>query len=191
VPAVLLNQTADRICAHVPVRKLETHEIDAIVSALLDEARAARGVLVQQSAQAMVEIAITLPVVLLLTFATLGLSRVVQAHSAVIAVAHEAARAGALASTPADAVIRMQTRAGIVATGLGLDPNRLQLQWDVSQFTQINKTPGHVQAEVEYPVDLGDLPLIGGSLSPVVHAQHVEWVDPFRSGVPTEAGNAD
>jgi hypothetical protein len=188
VPAVLLKETTQRICGHIPRRKLESQEVDEIVSALLAEARNGHGILSQQSAQALVELAISLPVVLLLTFVTLGVSRVVQAHSAVIAVAHEAARAGALASNPSDAVLRLQARAAIVATGLGLDPRLLQVQWDVSRFS---KSPGQVEVEVQYPVDLGDLPMIGSSIAPVLHAEHIEWIDPYRSGVPPQAGNGD
>jgi hypothetical protein len=126
-------------------------------------------------------------VILLLTFATLAISRVVQAHSAVVTVAHEAARAGALASNPQDAAVRMQNRAATVATGLGLDARVLQLRWDLSRFAD---SPGQVEATIEYTVNLGDLPVVGGALSPTLRADHVEWLDPYRSGLQPEPDGA-
>ena len=74
----------------------------------------------------------------------------------------------------------MRQRADLVAPGLGLDPHRLVLNWDLSRF---NSDPGEVVAHIEYPVDLGDLPLVGGAPRLMVQAEHVEWLDPFRSGL--------
>jgi hypothetical protein len=74
----------------------------------------------------------------------------------------------------------MRERAALVADGLGLQADRLRLEWDLSRFA---KDPGAVVATVEYPVDLGDVPIFGELGSPVVRAEHVEWVDPFRGGV--------
>jgi len=121
-----------------------------------------------------------LPIVLALVFGTLAVSRVVQARTAAIAIAHEAARAAALADSPEQAVDRMRQRAELVAPGLGLDPHRLVLVWDVSHF---DSDPGEVVAHIEYPVDLGDLPLVGGAPTVTIQADHVEWLDPFRSGL--------
>jgi nuclease-like protein/TadE-like protein len=185
VPAVLLEQVTQRICSHVPRRRLEPKEVDLIVAALLDEGRASeRGGALRQSAQALVELALLLPLVLVLLFGTVALSRIVQARTAVIAVAQEAARAAALASTQADALDRMRVRADLVAPGLGLDARALVLGWDVSQF---NADPGEVIALVDYPVGLRDLPMIGGLPTLMVHAEHAEWVDPFRSGIAVRA----
>ena len=181
VPAVLLDQVTQRICLHAPRRPLQPKEVDLIVAALLDEGRAGeRAGALRQTAQALVELALLLPLVLVLLFGTVALSRIVQARTAVIAVAHEAARAAALASSPADALERMRLRADLVAPGLGLDARALVLGWDVSQFSA---DPGEVHALVDYPVDLHDLPLLGGFPALVVHAEHTEWVDPFRSGL--------
>jgi hypothetical protein len=74
----------------------------------------------------------------------------------------------------------MQTRAETVAGGLGLDARLLAVDEDLSQFTH---SPGTVEVRVSYPVTLSDLPVIGELVAPVVSADHVEWVDPFRSGV--------
>jgi hypothetical protein len=74
----------------------------------------------------------------------------------------------------------MRQRASVVAPGVGLDAGRVVLEWDLTRFAQ---SPGEVVASVQYPVDFGDLPLIGALPAPlVVRAEHVEWVDPFRSG---------
>jgi hypothetical protein len=186
VPAVLLEQAAQRICLHSPRRLLQPGEVDAVVAALLDESRLQnRDGLFRRSAQAMVEMALVLPLVLALVFGTIAISRIVQTRTAVIAVAQEAARAAALASSPTDASARMRARAALVAPGLGLDARTLVLGWDLSEFSA---NPGEVVALVEYPVDFGDLPLIGDLPALVVRAEHVEWVDPFRSGISGEGG---
>jgi Flp pilus assembly protein TadG len=118
--------------------------------------------------------------VLALLFGTLALSRVVQAQTAVVAIAHEAARAGALATGPDDAVERMRRRVDLVAPGLGIDPRLLVLDWDVSTFS---RDRGHVVAGVRYPLDWSGLPFGGWIPAPAVRAEHIEWVDPFRAGI--------
>ena len=180
IAAVSLDQARQRICEHVPRRRLKPDEVEAIVAVLLEEVASDRKLVARYSAQAMVELAVLLPAVLTLAFTTLAVSRYVQTHTAVVAVAHEAARAGALSNTPGDAVARMQSRAAAVAVGLGLNPNLLVLDWDLAHFSD---TPARVEAHVSYPVDLHDFPLVG-VLEPIVTADHVEWLDPFRSGTP-------
>jgi hypothetical protein len=182
VPAIRLEHAAAHICTHVPRRALGADEVDAVVDALLVEGQA-RGFIVdlaEQSAQALVEVALVLPLVLALLFGTLALSRVVQAQTAVVAIAHEAARAGALATGPDDAVERMRRRVDLVAPGLGIDPRLLVLDWDVSTFS---RDRGHVVAGVRYPLDWSGLPFGGWIPAPAVRAEHVEWVDPFRAGI--------
>ena len=182
VPAVRLDEAVARICLHSPRRTLQPAEVEAVVNALLVEANERRLLLSHrvQSAQALVEAALTLPIVLSLVFGTLALSRIVQAQTAVVAVAHEAARAGALASTPDEAVTRMRRRVDLVAPGFGLDPRVVTLDWDVSTF---GRDRGSLTATVRYVVDLSDLPLAGWVPAPAVRAEHVEWLDPFRSGL--------
>jgi hypothetical protein len=182
VPAIRLEHAITRICNHTPKRALDADEIEAVVDALLIEGQA-RGFVIDlaaQSAQAMVELALTLPLVLALLFGTLALSRVVQAQTAVVSLAHEAARAGALATGPEDAVDRMRQRVDLVAPGLGIDPRLVVLDWDVSTF---RRDRGHVVASVRYPLDWSGLPFGGWIPAPVVRAEHVEWVDPFRAGI--------
>jgi hypothetical protein len=190
VPAVRLDEAAQRLCSHVPARALRPAEVEQVVEALLSEGKE-RGLLemrARQSAQAMVETALALPVVLALLCGTLALSRLIQAHTAIVAVAHETARAGALARSPEDAVRQIRARAAAVSPGLGLDPQAVTLEWDVSSF---DADPGQVLTSVRYPVDLGDLPLAAVAPRVVLRAEHVEWVDPFRGGMgplPFEAG---
>jgi hypothetical protein len=181
VPALRLEQVVDAIQHHTPRRPLSPAEVDDLLAALLGGS-ADRGQYVARSAQALVELALVLPVVLGLVLGTVALSRVVQAQTAVVAVAHEGARAAALAASPDDAVGRLQQRASVVAAGLGLDPAALDLSWDVSHF---GRDQGEVLVGARYRVDLSDLPLLGwsGVPAPEVTAQHVEWVDPFRSGI--------
>jgi hypothetical protein len=153
-----------------------------VVEALLSEGQE-RGLFVmqaRQSAQAMVEAALAVPLVLALLCGTVALSRLIQAHTAIVAVAHETARAGALARSPEDAVRQIRARAAAVAPGLGLDPSGVTVEWDLSSF---EADPGQVLTSVRYPVDLGDLPLAGLAPRMVLRAEHVEWVDPFRGGM--------
>lgn len=179
VPAVVLDQAATRICRHSPQRRLTPADVDAVVGTLLREVRVEPPAL-RHSAQALVELALALPVVLALAFGTLAVSRLVEAQTAVIAVAHEAARAGALAPDRQDAVDRIRERASLVAPGLGLDPRILGIEWDLSRFSE---DPGRVEVRVRYHIDFRDLPLVGWMSSAEVHAGHVEWVDPYRSGM--------
>jgi hypothetical protein len=185
VPAMRLENVSDYICGHAPRRPLPPLEVEAIVAALLAEA-GWRGERMAQSAQALVELALGLPLVLALLFGTVALSRIVQAQTAVVAVAHEAARAGALADTPSAALQRMRQRADEVAPGLGLEARSLVLECDVSQFA---RRDGRVVAVARHSVDLGSLPFGNWLPEPSVRAEHVEWVDPFRAGIslPLEA----
>lgn len=184
VPAVPLEEVVGRISMHAPARPLSPAEVDAIIAALLMEAQMERTLAARQSAQAIVELGLALPLVLALVFGTMAVSRLVQAQTAVIAVAQAAARAGALARSLADAIDQMRVRATVVAPGFGLDPNQVRLEWDVSRFAQ---NPGQVVAVVQYPLDFSDLPLVGWLSSRSVRAEHIEWVDPFRSGLSAQA----
>jgi hypothetical protein len=172
----------------VPQRGLDAHEVDQVVDALLVEGGERPQPVLDdtpsaQRAQALVEVVLVLPVVLALVFGTLAISRLIQAQNGVIAIAHEAARAGALGNSPEDAIDRMRRRVDLVAPGLGIDPRALELTWDVSTFT---KDRGHVVASVRYAVNFGDLPLAGWVPPPAVRAEHVEWVDPYRGGLLVE-----
>jgi hypothetical protein len=67
-----------------------------------------------------------------------------------------------------------------VAAGYGLRGGQgLVVAVDARQF----RSGGQVLADATYTVDLTDVPLMGWAPSPTVHAEHVEWVDPYRSGL--------
>jgi Flp pilus assembly protein TadG len=186
VPALRLEDTVSYICTHEPRRRLEPHEVDEIVEQLLrhGEEPMRPPLAMAQGAQALVEVAVLLPMLLGLALGIVALGRIVQAQTGVIALAHEAARAGALARTPDEAVASMRQRIDDVSSGVGLDARAVSLDWDVSTFGREN---GRVAATVQYPVNLSDLPLLGWSPPVRVTAAHVEWVDPFRSGVGSTA----
>jgi hypothetical protein len=177
VPAVRLDELSRRIRDHQPRRRLESAEVDAICEVLVSEAH---GRTLARSAQALVEMALVLPIVLALVLGTVALSRVVQAQTAIVAVAHEVARAGALGSTRTDALERMRARVAEVTPGLGLDSRLLEMRPDVSEFGRVD---GRVVANVTYRIDLREVPVFGWAPPPVIHAQHIEWIDPYRGGI--------
>ena len=74
-----------------------------------------------------------------------------------------------------------------MAQGARLDPRLLVMEWDLSHFAQ---SPGTVEVRASYTVQLSDFPIVGGLVAPVVTADHVEWVDPFRSGVQVQLGQS-
>ena len=124
----------------------------------------------------MLETALVLPVLLTLAFGVIGVSRVLQAHTAVAAVAREAARSGALADTPADAVSRGMARGQEVASGYGLANGSLQLTVDPGPLAR----GGEVVAQASYDVQLDDLPLMYWAKTHVSATQH-EPIDLYRS----------
>jgi len=178
IPAVRLQDTSQRICAHQPRRALQADEIIDITAALLQERLI--GLKLARSAQAVVELALVLPVLLALVFGILALSRIVQAHSALVTIAHEVARAGALGRDPQDALVRMHARITEVTPGLGLDAAALDVDSDASAFIGAD---GRVVAVARYVVDLSDLPIVGWAPPMSLRAEHTEWVDPFRAGI--------
>jgi Nuclease-related domain/TadE-like protein len=180
IQALRLEDVSRHIASHSPRRLLQAPEVDAVVSVLVAESQGQPQPMAR-SAQALVEIAIGLPLVLGLLFGTVALSRILQAQTAVVALVHEVARAGALANSATDARARMQHRLVDVAPGLGLDAGQVELECDVSQFA---RRDGRVVASASYTVDLGNLPFVDWLPPPAVRAEHVEWVDPFRAGIP-------
>jgi hypothetical protein len=178
VPAARLDDVASMITSHVPRRSLHPREVEQLASTLLGAMRAPRPFALQR-AQAVVELALVLPVLLGLVFGVVALSRVVQAQLALVAVVEETARAGALADRQAQAAPRGVQRGTTVAAGYGLHPQQLQLQVDASDFA----SSGRVLAIGRYVVGLDDLPVLGWTPAMTLSAQHEEWVDPYRSGV--------
>ena len=131
-------------------------------------------------AQGLLEFALVLPLLVGVLVATLLVARVLWSHQVVWALAGEAARAGALGATAADADRRARDRADQVAADVSLDPERLAVQVDTSRFGR----GGRVTVRASYTVlplaPIGPLATAGAW---VVDAQAHEPVDRFRSGV--------
>ncbi|MBI4496656.1 MAG: pilus assembly protein [Chloroflexi bacterium] len=129
-----------------------------------------------QRGQALVEVALVVPVLLLLAFGVIGVGRIVQAQMGVSAVAREAARAAALANDPEEASVRGIGRGDEVASGYRLTNGSLQLNVDPGSFARGTA----VRAMARYEVRLEDLPLLGWVRFPVA-SDHVERTDLYRS----------
>jgi hypothetical protein len=123
-----------------------------------------------------VETALVLPVLLLLAFGVLGAARVTQAQMGVSAVSREAARAGALGSSPSDAVTRGMARGRDIAAGSQLTNGSLQLRVDPGTMAR----GGQVQAVARYELTFDDLPLLSWVRVPL-QSSHAELIDPYRS----------
>jgi hypothetical protein len=136
-------------------------------------ARAARP---GERGQAILEVALVVPLLLLLAVGVVGAARVVQAQLGVAAVAREAARAAALADTASDARERGLERGRDVAAGYRLDAGALALAVDPGGLER----GGRVRAEARYEVVLDDLPLLGWTRLTVARA-HAERIDLWRS----------
>jgi len=132
--------------------------------------------------QALVEVALVIPVLLLLAFGVVAVGRVTDAQMGVSAVAREAARAAALANNPGEAASRGVTRGQEVAAGYHLGDGSLQLAVSAGNFTR----GGTVQVSARYTVSLGDLPLLGWAHI-TVGSTHLERIDLYRSFWPTES----
>lgn len=129
---------------------------------------------------ALVEVALVLPVLLLLAFGVVGVGRVLQAQMGVSAVAREAARSASLAQDAGEASAQGLAMGQAVAQGYGLVNGSLSLVVDAGAFER----GGEVQAVARYDVSLGDLPLMGW-VHASVGSEHVERIDLYRSRWPT------
>ncbi|CCF85419.1 TadE family protein [Nitrolancea hollandica] len=126
--------------------------------------------------QALVELALVIPVLLLLAFGVLGVGRVLQAKLAVSATAREAARAATMADSAPTALTAGLSRGETAAAGYGLGNGSLEVVVDPGQFER----GGQVRAMAHYTVTLDDLPLLGWVRVPVA-SDHVERIGLYRS----------
>jgi hypothetical protein len=126
--------------------------------------------------QALVELALVVPLLLLLALGVLGLSRVLHARMGVVGVAREAARAAALASSPTQAVELGTARGREAALGYGLTNGSFRLGVDPGSLER----GGWVRAEARYEAVLADLPLFGLERVALA-ARHDERVERWRS----------
>ncbi len=132
--------------------------------------------------QALVEVALVIPILLLLAFGVVAVGRVTDAQMGVSAVAREAARAAALANDPGEAASQGVTQGQEVAAGYHLGDGSLHLAVNAGNFTR----GGTVQASAHYTVSLGDLPLLGWAHI-TVGSTHLERIDLYRSFWPAGA----
>ncbi len=126
--------------------------------------------------QASVELALLVPIGLVLIFAVLGVARLTTAAISLSAVVRETARAGAEGSSAADAWQRANVRGRAVAADDGLRSGNLELEVDTSDFGPA----GEVRVVARYRVSLVDVPFLGlGQLQ--VSRSHVEPVGTYRA----------
>jgi Flp pilus assembly protein TadG len=125
---------------------------------------------------ALVEAALVIPVLMVLVFGLVGVSKLEQAVGAVSDVAREAARSAALADSASQAVSNGQARAQQVADGYGLNDGSLKVAIDAGSFDR----GGTVTAQASYDVDLSHLPIPGWGKFTITR-QHQERIDLYRS----------
>lgn len=129
-----------------------------------------------ESGQALVEAALAIPVLLVLVIGVVAVGRITEAKVAVQAVAREWGRALAVAPSEEQGVEDAIATGGVVASGYGLDTNRLNLEVDAGGFAR----GGTVSVEASYSLSLSALPLLG-FLDVDVSTSHAERIDLYRS----------
>jgi Flp pilus assembly protein TadG len=136
-----------------------------------------------ESGQAMVELALVAPLLLLFVLGTLLFGRLLQAKVGTIAAAREAARVVAEASAEGQGLSLAQQRALDVATGYGLSPGAFRVSIDDGDFAR----GGTVTVRTSYQVSIGDLPLAGrvvGAGAITVGATDRETIELYRARGP-------
>ena len=133
-----------------------------------------------QEGSAAVEAAFALPVLLVLVFGLVGVSRLILADIGVAAVAREAARAAAISYSATEAHDNGLQRAKEVAPGYLLTNGSLQVTVDPGAFQR----GGTVLAQARYTVTLTDLPLLNWSTMTVSKTRS-ETIDPYQSRWPS------
>lgn len=126
--------------------------------------------------QALVELALAAPLLLLLTSGVLAAGRVARAELGTAQVAAKAARAAALADSRAAAQQEGMAQGEATAREDGLSIRALKLVVDTDGFGR----GGSVGATTSYTVSFADLPLLGWARL-TVSARHTEPVDRYRS----------
>lgn len=131
-----------------------------------------------EDGNAAIELILVAPLLLALLAVVVASGRILSTKSALESVARESARAasGESDATAADYIAR--ERGAAVASGLGLDPSRLQLSINSGSFGR--GTP--LTVEARYSAELSDLPGFGffpGSFE--LSARHVELLERYGS----------
>lgn len=140
----------------------------------------ARRLAADETGSAMVEIALVLPLLLVLAFGVVMVGRVTHAQIAVQSVAREAARTVAVAPSASLGLQSAEARAVAVAQGHGLAIDRLGVEIDPGGFER----GGTVLTQATYEVQLGDLPLLA-AVEVTVSSSHAERIDQYRSRAAT------
>ena len=128
--------------------------------------------------QATLELALSLPLLLVVLLLIVDIGRVVQAELGVQATAREAARTCATAPTEAACLAEGVERARQVAAGYGLDVQRTEVTLDDGRFART----GTAVARASYRLGLlGSGRGFGPSLE--AEATHAEPIDRYRSRI--------
>jgi hypothetical protein len=173
--------------------RLDPDEVAAAANALLGVRPARNGGNQRRRvrAQALVELACGLSVVLVLAFGLLGVARVTTALLGLTAVTREAARAGARAPDAASAFDWAVARGDQVAADYGL--GGVLVDVDTSSFDMQSGpgvlVPGEIRVRADVTIDLSDVPLMAWAQVQVpLERRFAEIVDPYRSGQPARGG---
>ena len=125
---------------------------------------------------AALELALLVPVFLMLVFVAVGLGRLGQARQDIDAVARDAARAGSLARSAGDAEAAAQaTASGVLATH-DLTCANLAVNVDTSEF----RPGGWVRVDVSCTVSMADLTGMWTPGNKVMEARGLAVVDTYR-----------
>lgn len=128
-----------------------------------------------------VELAILLPVILLvLAFLVVG-ARIALAGDRITGVAGAAAREASLARTPAEADNAARQAAVAALESAGLHCTRVTVDTDTSGFSNPAGLPGTVTVDVWCTVDLSDVGAPGLPGAKTLHDQAISPVDTARS----------
>ena len=125
---------------------------------------------------AALELALVMPVFLLLVAVMVGAGRLSSTKASLVAVAREAGRAAVEARDAPSAAEAAHQAAQERAVGYGLDPDRLRLESD-----QVLERGGTYTVRAHYDLALADLPMLGLFPSLVtLDARHAEPGDVYR-----------
>jgi len=129
---------------------------------------------------AAVELALIVPVLVLLLGIVVGGARVWLARTTVEQLAAGAARAGSLARTPGEAVVAAESLVRAHATADGLRCIELGVDVDARSLANPPGTPAQVEVRVSCEIGLGDLIVPGWPGRLTVSASGISVADSYR-----------
>ena len=125
---------------------------------------------------AVLELVLVVPVFLVLVLFAVGMGRLGQAREDIDAAARDAARAGSLARSPADARAAAAAAASDVLATHGLTCGGFGIQVDTSDF----RAGGWVRVELSCTVSMAELTGVWAPGTKTMQARGVAVVDTFR-----------